>query len=38
MNENKTPRAAALLPIFLILLPLELIWRRFSCIYEPIRS
>ena len=30
--------AAALLPIFLILLPLELIWRRFSCTYEPIRS
>ena len=27
--------AAALLPIFLILLPLELIWRRFSCTYEP---
>ena len=30
--------AAALLPIFLILLPLELIWRRFSCTYELIRS
>ena len=30
--------AAALLPIFLILLPLELIWRRFSCTYKPIRS